>query len=406
MKENKKVQEALNGKAPLRPEANIAKFANILFIPPNAGNLYDIRRFDFEKFVNGEKISASIEIRPSKDFRTLTVYDQKVLYALFQLWEDKGKPADGKITFSGREIARILKIKSSGMFEKRLKTSLDVLRNTSLTWVESYETAEYTENYLHGYSILTNVRYLELSYRRKKDQFNAMNKVTFNEAIIENLFAGKTKPFLLKEMLTIPGNKAVALYTALDVFLAKSRIRELTATTIIKNLLYLDSKRYKYKKIRKQELSNLMEALQGKRISNGATLQISIAETSDKSDWKLIVRAIPPTKRKKSNKRFLKPVNSIREREILVHDIKHAIGTYGEDEPLKRIAEFYPVDLLYQAMSLFKADYKNNGVEIKNPIALFQGILHGIAHENGLEWVFGCGDDCKHRPENRKAHND
>ncbi len=402
VKENKNILE--QSEAPLHPEANIAKFANILFIPPNAKNLHDTRRFDFKKHItNGEKISASIEIRPAKDYRTLTVYDQKILYALFQLWEDKGKPTNGKFSFSGREMARVLGIKSSGMFEKRLKTSLDVLKSTNLTWIQSYGTKDYTKDLVSGFNILSNMQYLDLSYRRKENRFKSMYKITFNEYIIENLLAGKTKPFLLKEMLSISGYKAAALYTALDVFLAKATIRELTATKIIREILHIDSKRYNYKKIRKQELLNLIKALQGKKISNGAALQLEIAETSDKSDWKLVIRAIPPSKR--SHKNFLKPVNDDSAIDILVSDIRQATGIRGEDEPLRLMVQYYPVDLLYKVMSLYKADYKHNGADIRKPIALFQGILHGIAHENGLEWIFGCGKDCRHRPENKHADN-
>ena len=402
IKKNKKVLEQLEDS--LHPEANIAKFANILFIPPSAKNLYETRRFDFEKRItNGERISASIEIRPAKDYRNLTVYDQKILYALFQLWEDKGKPSNGKFSFSGREMARVLGIKSSGMFEKRLKMSLDVLRNTSLTWMQSYDTKEYTKKLVSGFSILNSAQYLDLLYRNKENRFDGMNTVTFNEYITENLLTGKTKPFLLKEMLSISGYKAAALYTALDVFLAKATIRELTATKIIKEILHLDGKRYQYKYIRKQELLNLIKALQGKKISNGAVLQLEIAETTDKSDWKLVIRAVPPSK--KGNKSFLKLINDDSTVEILISDIRRATGIRNEDEPLKFMAQYYPEGLLFKAMSLYKADYKHNGIDIKNPIALFQGILHGIAHENGFEWIFGCGKDCKHRPENKRTDN-
>jgi hypothetical protein len=216
--------------------------------------------------------------------------------------------------------------------------------------------------------------------------------VTFHEHIVQNLIAGITKPINFHTILSIKNEGATALYTHLDIVLSSKNLWERTAQNLI-NDLHLTGERYQSKRTRKAKVEEWVKELDGKLLSHGK-LSLTIEQTADGSDWKLVARRIP---KKTTNRLPRKPVNPPELRQELLELIDGVIG--GMDTH-KRLYELfvasYDASIIRQAVSEYKVDVINP----REPRRVFTAILHRLIHVRGKDWIKPCTKNCKFRPEN------
>jgi hypothetical protein len=78
----------------------------------------------------------------------------------------------------------------------------------------------------------------------------------------------------------------------------------------------------------------------------------------------------------------------------LAHDIATVIGHQATKRRLyETLALHYPAELIYRALSEYKAD----GTNVKHPVRYFLAILHRLAHGQGMGWIKPCPEDCAYR---------
>ncbi|MGH7889755.1 MAG: hypothetical protein ACRENF_04315, partial [Thermodesulfobacteriota bacterium] len=106
----------------VQPELNLEQWA--LFVPSQARHeKHQVRVLEHVgKLLNNDTITYTVKI----DFcslGTLTAKDQRVLYALFQNWKEKGTPLS-YCYYSAYRLAQILKMKWGGENQESILNSL------------------------------------------------------------------------------------------------------------------------------------------------------------------------------------------------------------------------------------------------------------------------------------------
>ena len=98
----------------VRPELNIEKHADFLFIPSHSKNVNKPRsRTWLETLPDGTKVKATIYLDPVRG-RTPTTKTRKIYLALQKLTEEKGWNDDERTNFSIYEISQIVGLKWHG----------------------------------------------------------------------------------------------------------------------------------------------------------------------------------------------------------------------------------------------------------------------------------------------------
>ena len=383
------------------PELNVAKWADFIFIPSHANNARDARKKNWKVEDDGTKRFAHILIEPLSGYSTPTTSTWLVLLALFHLWHER-RESDGGVTFSYKEIAQMLGWKWAGKKTTNdLKMHLKILRFTAFTWRMSFVDDQSRKVEFHDHVNLLRV-YSAVDWEEKtrSERFDLQNRshIRFWEAIERNLHASKTKPLQLNVLRSLRGEMARQLYMRLDIIMADlERTRyERRSETLFSDDLQSTSERYKKRNIRKTRLLELIEQLDGQRLSTGQKLRLRWYPTNDGEDYKLVATreayAIPRQKRR------LLVVNDQQAVEILVSDIAAAIGSLDTHRSLyEQFARHYPHQMILQAISEYKADGDEH---VKSPRRFFTAIVHRLAHQHKMEWLKACGASCKFRPGN------
>ena len=390
--------ELFDAREVVRPDINIAKWSGLIFASPWARDLYQPKKIIVP---TGDEGEASITIVPGYDQKRPTTTTQRVFLALLQIWEDQGKPTNGRIRFSARQIAHLLDWRWAGRdTASRIREQLFVLDNTSIDWLRTFYAGEYLETYNEQMNLVDAKSYLGREHMTRREMFTAQHSVRLNQDLVENMLAGRTKPVNFLAIRSV-NDSALTLYNLLDNFLAKKRRWERRAYALIYDDLELSGSRYKTAFARKAKLQELQRELDGKELSSG-TLKIGVAKTADGKDWKLVADKIPAAVRKgRVPPKLANPKDDI---PLIVEDIMDGLSQLGTTHPnntgvLTILARWYPRQMLFDVLSLLKADYR--GQIKKSPIKAYVYLTHVEAHKRGREWISECGADCKHRPENR-----
>lgn len=240
---------------------------------------------------DGTKLTKSVEIAHTYK-GTLTTKDQKVLLALVKIWEDAGRP----LTFvflSRYRLCQILGLKWGTSANTSLEESLDRLAGVTLTFKQSFTDASGETEEKLSFHILNE---LKLVTRRGKDKDgktvikSEKGYFEFHHRIIGNIIKNYSKPVLLDVVLSIENDIAQLLYSHADRILSNTTRYEWRTENIIKDLA-LEGDEYRYQSRRKRILERAIEELNGKPLSSGGLLKVTIAEAKDKSkapDYKLI----------------------------------------------------------------------------------------------------------------------
>lgn len=388
----------------IRPELNIEKHADFIFIPAHSKKVRQPRRREgWVTLTDGSKQKSYLEIAPVVGGKTPTTTTRKIYLALQRLYEEKQQDEklqpDGSMVLSSKEIANAAMLSWAGSKTIRaIHEEISTLRKCIFEWVNTF-VAPNGEKYevLDHANIVDKYKYVSKKERHSaQQQFNAAHQVRFSEHIRNNLEANKTKPVNYTTVMSIQGELALVLYTRLDIILADKDQYSRKSKGLFEDINIAGEREYKYPFGRKRKLEKAIKELDGKCISTGI-LKLKLERTADGADWKLIARKISvlpaPNKTKQvpfANLPVMVP--------ILAQDIGDVVGSYNQNQRLyETLAIHYPADWIYQAISEYKADAH----EVKSPARFFLSIIHRIAHQRGREWIKPCDEDCKHRPQKK-----
>jgi hypothetical protein len=270
----------------IRPELNLEKWP--IWQPAKSKNPPTRRTITREILLpTGQRVTAQVEVGFT-DRGALTTEDQKTYYALVKHWEDSGRP-DDLIYFSVRHIAKRLNKRWGTNVIESVTQSLLRLRGVLFTWTNSYYDAgtKDTAEVLDTFNILSELKII----KRKRD--GVVNKEVgyfrFNDFILRNLLANHTKPLLLETVLSFRSEIAQIIYTYLDLILADKTIYERRTKELFMDL-GLQGKAYKNLSDRRRTLERAIAELQAAPLTTGRIASISLEETADGKDLKIVIR--------------------------------------------------------------------------------------------------------------------
>ena len=371
----------------VRPEYNIGKFAGIIFMSPYAKNGKESRQYEWKIEVEGEEMKASLSVVPSHGSKTPTTTTLRIFLALLQIWEHQNKPEDGEITFSARQLCGVIGWCWGGReTAKRIEEHIKILSGTRLNWLFSYYRADgILEEQNSDMSILQTSNYRNKENTQKSKLFASIQKVRFNSDLVANMVAGHVRPLNYKQFQQIANDTTANLYARIDLYLASKRMWVRRALPLLREELGLAGKRYDSRRARHKALKDFVKQLDGVDLLNGR-LRLSIEETADKKDWKLIARKEP---RREPPKRQIRRILGTDEAAAIADDlINDILRQERPGNPRRQYIEFlcqcYPETLLRRALATAKADYETVNSSITQ---IFIYETQRLVKENeGFEW--------------------
>lgn len=409
----------------VHPELNIIKHADFIFSPSHARDLHKPRTKTWVTVLNGRKLKSSLLVDPFRGKR-LTTRTFKVFLALQHLLECKGWDSQERVLFSYRELAASLGWKWLGKRTiKELDAELDQLRGTLFTWKHSF-VGEDRQVYtlLERVTILDKLATLRREDRAKEELFQDINVFRYDETIRKTLKANLTKPTYLLTALTIEGEIPLLLYTRLDLFLANTDRYERTSEGVFRDLRLISDdlkseKKYRYPDRRKRKLKEWVSRIQGKPLSSGGTLHVTLKKTKDGKDWKLVAKRVVTLKEKKQKPNLLatqvKPTSSPNP-EAVAEPEPHANpeediprfqdqmeNTLGIKPGIYRlyfrwILMHYPYQGLVDHALVTWKETDHGAEKDEERVETFKVTLHRLAHLQSLPWLQKeeCLKDCQY----------
>lgn len=375
----------------VRPELNIAKYANIFFPASRSSTILETRRLAWvERLEDGTLVKRALRISPSAGFKAPSQSTYIVLLALFQIWQQTYL-TDGSCVVSYRRILRFLGMSSGPKNVKWIEESLISLRETSFYWEKSFLDPTGVQKDSLSFNILAK---LECQTRNTlKHDFTSRIVFKFDDSIQRNLEHNKTKPFRLDVLKSIRGGYARALYTKLDLLmssqLAKRPVKSCSYERLSRKLFEEDlgislDKKYRLACRRREKLEEITKHLEGKEISRGAKLKLAIIQSVDMTDWKLQVSLSGV---KAPVYKCLPTLNEPYVVTCLMEDLELGLKANDFQKNKKlyaKICRSYPQTTVYQALSEFKGDI---GDKARNRGAAFVSIMRRLAYEQGMDWL-------------------
>lgn len=271
----------------IRPELNLEKWA--IWQPAKSKSQPVERKLRREvPLANGKRVIAEVEVGYTNK-GVLTTEDQKTYYALVKHWEDSGKLEDRPIFFSLKRLARLLEKKWGTNVIEALTQSLTRLRVTPLIWTNSYQDSETKQavEVIEPFNILSDLKIV----RSKTDGHitKQAGYFRFNDYILKNLHANLTKPLLFETVISFRSEIAQILYTYLDLILSDKTLFERRTKELFEEI-GLEGKAYRNPSNRKQVLDRALAELNGAPLTTGRIAAITLEDTKDEKDYKLVVR--------------------------------------------------------------------------------------------------------------------
>jgi len=386
-----------------RPDINIGKWSTVLFSSPWARNLYEPKVHTWTGTFEGREVTASITITPRPDYKRPTTTTYKVLLGLIQIWEQSGKPADGRVRFSARNLAKILSWKWGGWAAQQIQEQLTILKATQIDWSRSYALEGHLERQTSGMSYIDAKDYLELKDRDSEEIFAEHQTVRLNLDMVQNMLTNNTRPVRFKVYLGIKNEGSARLYSILDLVHSHKDHWQRRSHALFYDDLEFDGERYAHRRIRLAKLKKMVADLDGCDLSRGA-VRLHITTTADGNDYKLVSR-LTPFPKTKSYRWPSTPANNPDDIPRIVNAIIDGLQivqpgrAHISRQTLTHLAHWYPEGMLMRQLSVLKADYRETVKQ--SAIRAFIYLVHVEAHRRGLDWIKDCSPDCRHRPENR-----
>jgi len=372
----------------IRSEYNIGKWAGIIFASPYDKKVYEADQKKWDIQVDGERMEASLSIIPSLGEKRPTTTTMRVYLALLQAWEYQGSPQSGEVYFSARQLSEVIGWRWGGSeTAARIAEHISILTGTKLTWLFSYTNAKKVISEKESNMvILQNSTYFKKSEIRKTKRFAVLHHVQFNSKLVENILHNHVRPINYKQFQKICNDTSANLYTRLDLYLSHKRKWERLAKGLLKDELGLSGKRYEKRYIRLQKLKELVKQLDGVELFNGK-LKLSIKESADGTDWKLVALKIP---RKEPVKKIIQPVNNDEFAQYLAEEVIEEILRQPQSGAPKLayivfLCKLYPENLIRRALATAKADYR--GTVKKTLVACFvYEVKRLVQQDDMLAW--------------------
>ena len=387
-----------------RPDINIGKWSTVLFSSPWARDLHQPKVHTWTGQFEGKTVTASITITPRPNYKRPTTTTYKVLLGLIQIWEQSGKPENGRIRFSARNLAKILVWKWGGWAAQQIQEHLAILKGTQIDWSRSFDLEGTLERQASGMSIVDAKEYLELKDRDSDEIFTEQQTVRLNLDMVQNMLTNNTMPVRFKVYLGIKNEGSARLYSILDLVHSSKNHWQRRSLGLFYDDLEFEGDRYQRRRIRLAKLKSMVADLNGCELSRG-TVSLAIRTTVDGTDYKLVSRLAPRREKKKFH---WPPVPANHEDDIdsIVAAIVDGLQVvqpgrvHISKQALTYLAHWYPETMLMRQLSVLKADYRECIKE--SAIRTYMYLVHVEAHRRGLSWIKECGPQCQHRPENRQ----
>ena len=240
------------------------------FYPQEKRKIFEIRHFQSEITDQGITRSISATVKPDATLGTLTTFDERVFYALIEIWLEQGKPHI--VIFSEREIARRIRIKWGRDTAKAINQSLKRLRLVGIEWLGAFYDS--TQKQFVGtddnpFTILSHLRIISTKTQGVGSQ---IAEFRFDERVLQNLNSNYSRPMRFDVILSFHYPLAQALYTFVDPKLYGTKQYHRTTQGLIDDL-GLMGKSYQRRSIRVQEFGKLQKELIGKPTSFGEVIE-------------------------------------------------------------------------------------------------------------------------------------
>lgn len=372
----------------IRPELNLTKYSDFIFPHPQTKELGELRRTSWLA-VDGS--NCEILISTNKDFsKPLTSKSYKVLLAIFiHIQLNKLDPfKEVKISLKG--IADILGKSWNGRVAEELCSELGALSSANIRWVQSFKhKGGKTSADINDFHIINDV-----GYKAKEisagEYFKGVKSISLflNRKLAKNIKNNYCIPINFKVYQDLNNKPYIQiLYLKIGLYLSSNKYREQQLSALkIFEILHIESDRYfgrRGKENRKAFLDDIVQLLSNQPLSNNYTLNIDIAETVDKSDYKLII---------KTNRVETKPKHQLvlvnKDEQLvlkLCHDIRIVLNidykalTKEDKDSIKHYCEVYPKNIIKLAITTFKerSTWKEQqGEPIVSKFAYFAACLH------------------------------
>ena len=258
------------------------------FYPDERSKRFEIRKL--ESKVTDEQGNCritKISINPNPTLGGLTTLDERVMYALLELWKEQGQP--DKINFSIRELIKRLKITKSSTTLKAVKDSIIRLGSVFFEWESSFylkKDDKYLE-LLTPFTILTNI---QLVTTKNKGVGTALCQCSLAENFLENLKANYCRPVKFDVILNFHTPLAQAVYTLLDRKLFGTKEYHRTTAGLLIDDLGLKAKSYQQKFKRVEKLKKIRGELLNAPLSFGEVIEVYEIDSNRDGDAVLYIQ--------------------------------------------------------------------------------------------------------------------
>ena len=263
------------------------------FYPQEKRKIFEIRCF--RRIADDQQINAII--KPDATLGTLTTFDERVFYALIEIWQEQEK-ADVCL-FSEREIARRIKVHWGRQSAKAIRDSLTRLCGVSIEWQGSfYDSVKGGLVEIHNpFSILSHLEITSTKTQHFRDQ---RAEFSFNPRVIKNLNSNYSRPVRFDVILSFHCPLAQAMYTFSEPKLYGTKEYHRRTKKLVGDL-GLIAKSWQHRGIRVREFGKLQKELIGKPTGFGEVIE-SYEVVSGKDDAVMMMTRSGATGRIKGKK--------------------------------------------------------------------------------------------------------
>lgn len=271
----------------VRPELNLEKWPGMWQPAKSSSKINEI----ILERKRSDGLISKVEITANSKYGAMTTETQKVMYALYKISEENGHPR--RISFSRRKIAKKLGRQWGKGIAGTINDALYQLRSTFFVLKDAFYDASSKKivSVIKTFTILSDLEMTdeEIDGHVTKEACYC----EFNEYIYNNLVHNYVKPLLLETFLEF-GDDGIAqlLYSHFDLMLSKSdEYRRPTKEVFCGELKSLGEE-YKYVSRRKRAIERIKPKLDGKRLSSGGVLEISLEKSLKGNDYDLVAKKV------------------------------------------------------------------------------------------------------------------
>ncbi|MBI1829798.1 MAG: hypothetical protein HYR87_10075 [Thaumarchaeota archaeon] len=271
----------------VRPELNLEKWPGMWQPAKSSSKMNEI----ILERKRSDGLISKIEITANSKYGAMTTETQKVMYALYKISEENGHPR--RISFSRRKIAKKLGRQWGRGIAETINDALYQLRSTFFVLKDAFYDASSKKlvSVIKTFTILSDLGMTdeEIDGHVTKEACYC----EFNEYIYNNLVHNYVKPLLLETFLEF-GDDGIAqlLYSHFDLMLSKSDEYRRPTKEIFCGELKSLGEEYKYVSRRKRAIERIKPKLDGKRLSSGGVLKISLEKSLKGNDYDLVAKKI------------------------------------------------------------------------------------------------------------------